>query len=280
MKLTERAYALSAFAALLTVLGAILDLWFYTVGGIAVALYITWRYLAFDATTKKLALTIERHADKEIVSKHAHVTITLDVTPTVNVTGFFSDVLPDGCEVVDGTNELELRMQKGERKRITYTLRALKRADITIEHSTLTIENDLFAHTCFITSRPLELRQPVSAIAIEGGLSGVSKEAMRASVQELYRTRRVGTSFEFSHVRPYVPGDPLRKIHWKASARFDKLMTKEFFLDVTGDLIEGHIALVIDQGAPMARGCTGAHRVRLRGEYRKLLRQICRKQGK
>jgi uncharacterized protein (DUF58 family) len=76
-------------------------------------------------------------------------------------------------------------------------------------------------------------------------------------VRELYRTRRIGTGFEFSHIRPYIPGDPLKKIHWKASARFDKLMTKEFFLDVTGELLEGHIALVIDQGAPMARGVPG-----------------------
>ena len=95
------------------------------------------------------------------------------------------------------------------------------------------------------------------AIAIEGSESGVSKEAIMASVRELYRTRRVGTSFEFSHIRPYVPGDPMRTIHWKASARFDKLMTKQFFLDVMGELIEGHIALVIDQGAPMGRGAPG-----------------------
>jgi uncharacterized protein (DUF58 family) len=257
MKLTERAYALSAFAALLTVLGAVLDLWFYTVGGITVALYIAWRYLAFDATTKKLALIIERQADKEVVSKDGNVTVTLGVTPNVNGTGVFSDVLPEGCDVVGGTNTLAVHLRKGERIPVTYTLRALKRADITIEHSTLTLENDLFAHTCSITSRPLELKQPVHALTIEGGPSEVIKEAMKAPVRELYRTRRIGTGFEFSHIRPYIPGDPLRKIHWKASARFDKLMTKEFFLDVTGELLEGHIALVIDQGAPMARGVPG-----------------------
>jgi uncharacterized protein (DUF58 family) len=257
MKLTERAYALLAFAALLMVLGAILDLWFYTVGGIIVALYVAWRYLAFDAVIKRLALAIERQADKESISKLATVTVTLDITSNVNVTGFFTDILPEGCEVVDGTNALKLRMQKGERNHVTYTVKTQKRADITIEHSTLTIENDLFSHTCFTTSRPLEIKQPVHAIAIEGSESGVTKEAIKASMRELYRTRQVGTSFEFSHIRPYVPGDPLRKIHWKASARFDKLMTKQFFLDVTGELIEGHIALVIDQGAPMGRGVPG-----------------------
>ena len=256
MKLTERAYALSTFAALLMILGAVLDLWFYTVGGVAVALYITWRYLAFDAVIKKLALTIERHADKQVVSKQAQVTITLGVTSNVNVTGFFTDVLPDGCELINGANALALYMRKGERNPVLYTVKALKRADIIVEHSTFTIRNDLFSHTCNITSRPLEVKQPVSTLAIEGG-SGVSKEAMKSSVYELYRARNVGTGFEFSHIRPYVPGDPLRKIHWKASARLDKLVTKEFFLDVTGELIEGHIVLVIDQGASMGQGMSG-----------------------
>jgi uncharacterized protein (DUF58 family) len=257
MKLKERAHVLLVFAALLMVLGAILDLWFYTVGGMAVALYMTWRYLACDALTTRLALAIERQADKAGISKLAPVTITLAITPNVNVTGVFTDILPDGCDVVDGTNALELRMRKGEQTSLTYTVKTDKRTDITIERSTLTIENDLFSHTCFITSRPLELKQPVHAIAIEGGPSGVSKEAITASVRELYSTRSVGTSFEFSHLRPYVTGDPLKKIHWKASARLDKLMTKQFFLDVTGELIQGHIALVIDQGALMGRGAPG-----------------------
>ena len=256
MKLTERAYALSTFAALLMILGAVLDLWFYTVGGVVVALYITWRYLAFDAVIKKLELIIERQADKQVVSKHAQVTITLGVTSNVNVTGFFTDVLPDGCERVNGTNALALHMRKGERNTVTYTVKALKRADIIVERSTFTIGNDLFSHTCRITSRPLEVKQPASALVIEGG-NGVSKEATKSSVYELYLARIAGTGFEFSHIRPYVPGDPLRKIHWKASARLDKLMTKEFFLDVTGELTEGHIALVIDQGASMGRGVSG-----------------------
>jgi len=37
-------------------------------------------------------------------------------------------------------------------------------------------------------------------------------------------------------VRPYAPGDPLHRIHWRSSARRDALFVKEFDLEPSGDL--------------------------------------------
>ncbi len=37
-------------------------------------------------------------------------------------------------------------------------------------------------------------------------------------------------------VRDYRPGDPLRRIHWLSSARRERLLVKEFDLEVSGDL--------------------------------------------
>lgn len=37
-------------------------------------------------------------------------------------------------------------------------------------------------------------------------------------------------------VRPYAPGDPLRRIHWLSSVRHDALFVKEFDLEPSGDL--------------------------------------------
>ena len=47
-----------------------------------------------------------------------------------------------------------------------------------------------------------------------------------------HRLRRPGTGSELLDLRDYLPGDPPRTIAWKASARRDRLMTKEFESEV------------------------------------------------
>ncbi len=50
-------------------------------------------------------------------------------------------------------------------------------------------------------------------------------------------SRRLGTSIEFHALRDYIPGDDLRKINWKASARFRKLISNEYESEKVTDTI-------------------------------------------
>jgi uncharacterized protein (DUF58 family) len=50
-------------------------------------------------------------------------------------------------------------------------------------------------------------------------------------------------------LRPYVPGDPLRRVHWKATARHDDLMVHEFDREPSGDLW-----LIVDLDARVQAG--------------------------
>lgn len=50
-------------------------------------------------------------------------------------------------------------------------------------------------------------------------------------------------------LRPYLPGDSLRRIHWPATARHDHLMVREFDREPTGDLW-----LVVDMDAAAQAG--------------------------
>lgn len=56
-----------------------------------------------------------------------------------------------------------------------------------------------------------------------------------------------------SSVRDYFPGDAFNRIAWKASARTNKLMVKEFELDPTAD-----IWIVVDMQAAVQAGATGS----------------------
>jgi uncharacterized protein (DUF58 family) len=54
-----------------------------------------------------------------------------------------------------------------------------------------------------------------------------------------------------SATRPYVPGDPLRRIHWPSSAHHDALTSKTFDAEVSGDL---WIVLDLDAGVQAGKG--------------------------
>src|SRR5439155_4713729 len=48
----------------------------------------------------------------------------------------------------------------------------------------------------------------------------------------VHRLHRAGTGSELLDLRDYLPGDPPKTIAWKASARRDRLITKEFESEV------------------------------------------------
>jgi uncharacterized protein (DUF58 family) len=82
----------------------------------------------------------------------------------------------------------------------------------------------------------------ISQLAIfAGGLPGRGKSSQRA----LQRTTNATT------VREYVIGDSLSRIHWRSSARYNKLMVKEFDLDPAIDawiFLDLHTAVQAGEG--------------------------------
>jgi hypothetical protein len=135
------------------------------------------------------------------------------------------------------------------------------RQSAQIGRATLTVTNGLFTHTLELGAAPRVVQQAPYAVSVEGGAGGPggARGVTSASVPSLYRTRRTGSGPDLSHIRPFAVGDPLKRIHWKASARLNQLMTKEFLAEVDA-AVGGNVSvsLIIDQGGTMARGPPGA----------------------
>ncbi|MYF90971.1 MAG: DUF58 domain-containing protein, partial [Gemmatimonadetes bacterium] len=74
----------------------------------------------------------------------------------------------------------------------------------------------------------------IARLVVEGFITG------------LHRSPYHGFSVEFSEHRPYMPGDPLRDLDWKAYAKSDRLYVKQYeeetnlkaylLLDVSGSM--------------------------------------------
>jgi uncharacterized protein (DUF58 family) len=250
--------------ALFVALGALLDLWFYAVAGTVLALYLLWRYLAFQSGIASLQLQIHRNVDKTVVRRGGRVSVEVSVSSRVPVQGLFSDTLPKGVNIVDGTNCTWLSLRAGEPFVLRYALVTTSRETVSIEHSSFTLNNGLFAHTIQYTAATREVKQPPYAVSVEGGAGGAggargAPGATSTSVQALYQARRAHAGMELAYIRPFEVGDPLNRIHWKASAKLNKLMTKEFLADLEDAAEAGaSISLVIDQGGMMGRGPAGA----------------------
>ena len=261
MKAKQLTYLLITLAACFVALGAALNLWFYGVAGTAVALYLTWRLFAFQSFVSTLELDIKRSVDKTVVRRGGRVTVDVSVASTRPVEGVYADALPSGVDVIEGTNRVRLSLRPGRTFAWRYTFVTASREAVEIERGTLTVDNGLFRHTIPFTTAGYAIKQSPYAISVEGGTGGRAGASgiTSTSIDALYRERSAGAGLELSHLRPFVVGDPLKNIHWKASARLNRLMTKEFFAEMEGAIGSGtNVALVIDQSGTMGRGLPGA----------------------
>ncbi|MCC6806191.1 MAG: DUF58 domain-containing protein [Deltaproteobacteria bacterium] len=59
-------------------------------------------------------------------------------------------------------------------------------------------------------------------------LTLAAKEASLGAISGIHSAKRRGTSVEFAEHKEYAPGDDVRRIDWRAYARFDRYYLKQF----------------------------------------------------
>ncbi len=140
------------------------------------------------------------------------------------------DVLPPSFELVEGKNRHVFFKRPGEQLEVEYRyrVRALKRGvyfipplEVEGKHL-LGIESSKYA----VVSDSVEVR--VSPRAIEIRKSILVRRRGRPGLPPAVKTAIGFTSTEFKEIREYRPGDSIRSVNWKASARFSKLLVNEY----------------------------------------------------
>jgi uncharacterized protein (DUF58 family) len=78
-------------------------------------------------------------------------------------------------------------------------------------------------------------------------LTLAAKEASLGALAGIHSAKRRGTSVEFAEHKEYAPGDDVRRIDWRAFARFDRYYLKQF-----QDEANLKVTLVFDASGSMA----------------------------
>jgi uncharacterized protein (DUF58 family) len=164
------------------------------------------------------------------------------------------DNLSPNLDVVKGLPHVHLELHAHEVVELAYTVVPRVKGEYEIG-------------PVFVRSRdPLGLRFEESVVPSEARLVvaprmedvrkvRVVPRRVRSLTGEV-RSRQIGIGPEFYSIRAYVPGDEIRRVNWKATARRDKLLTNEYEAERSGDAV-----LILDargesEVGPVARSTT------------------------
>lgn len=126
----------------------------------------------------------------------------------------------------EGTSGEEIALNPGERTRVFIELTPLRRGVIRLNDLRVYLPDPfgLFQRCTRVQAGPatitvLPRRHPLPLIQLPGGAAfQITGES---------NTNAIGNSGEFTGLRDYRPGDPLRQIHWKSWARTGRPIVKE-----------------------------------------------------
>ncbi|HEV3143876.1 MAG TPA: DUF58 domain-containing protein [Gemmataceae bacterium] len=142
------------------------------------------------------------------------------------------DRFPFGVELSEGGTNAGGWISRGRSSEVRYRIRCQTPGPVRFEGVRLRFVDlqGLIYHETFIR-QPLVYPVLPSLVDAEAN-QRTNKRHNLLPPPGIHRLRRPGSGSELLDLRDYRPGDPPKMIAWKASARKDKLITKEFESEV------------------------------------------------
>jgi uncharacterized protein (DUF58 family) len=187
---------------------------------------------------------IERRvAGNLAVDKWACVNLRITHTFTKPTQILVFDAIPASVEQQD--LPLSTGLIPGQNSRISYNLRPLERGPLELTPSYVQVPSPFGlwqVRYCSGNISPVKVYPDFMAIA---GYTILATENHTSQMGIKKKPRR-GTGMEFQQLREYRLGDSLRQLDWKATARRQKLITREY-----QDERDQQIVLLVDSGRRM-----------------------------
>lgn len=221
-------------------LGFIFRDWVFAVFVIPIAAMAMMSSL--DPVPDHIPLRLQRSVNPRRTIGPEDVTVTLTIThcgrrPIRNL--YVEDSGSKNVLVTEGTRGLQFTLRPNETARIAYKFRTSERGLYSLGPVYARAED--LAGLRFV-EESFEDTEIVAAFPSMQYISTTEVRPRRVGPWPgLVPSRKAGVGTEFYSLRPYVPGDELRRINWKSSARLGRLITNEF----EGELVTD-VAIVLD----------------------------------
>jgi uncharacterized protein (DUF58 family) len=167
------------------------------------------------ATPPRLSVDVELDAQRALEGDEVTARIKLrSVTPVDRLDLYLR--LPAGLEVIEGANPVSLHLTGGEERSLEVKLRAA-RWGAHVLGPTYTRARDPLGFLAWESSAGM--RPELRVYPREEVLRRILQPRETQALAGNEVSRRKGEGIEFADIRPFAPGDPLKRVNWRASAR-------------------------------------------------------------
>lgn len=154
--------------------------------------------------------------------------------------------LPRELVLAEGVNPVQLRLADGDRRELTFRLRCARWGAFRVGRIFLRTHD---AFGLFVHEATLDLRRPLKAYPSEEHVRNLLKPLETQVFAGNHVARQKGEGIEFADLRRFVPGDRIRHVNWRASARRGELWINEHHAERNADVV-----LLLDSFAEARRG--------------------------
>jgi uncharacterized protein (DUF58 family) len=196
--------------------------------------YLLFSLLPLWRSMEEPHLVVERRMSPQYLQggQTSHMTLSIRNAGNELEEVFLADVVPEGLQV-EGEVTYHGMFRSGETETFLSILRGVRGK---YEFSGIRVlTNDLLGmmrREKFVPSQ--------GAVAVLPAMERLERLKISPQRTRIYtgiiRSRESGTGVEFFGTRGYVPGDPLRRLNWKAGARWDLLITNLFEQERVADI--------------------------------------------
>jgi uncharacterized protein (DUF58 family) len=192
-------------------------------------------------------LGISLSLERERALERDELVVELDVSTDVPVERLeLLLVVPEGLEVASGANPVALRLGPDEDRTVAFTLRCVRWGNYVLGDVRVRAR-DRFGLVTWESrvDRTVRLRVYPHPEALRRLVPPVATQPFTGNEV----ARQKGEGLEFADLRPFAPGDRVRSINWRASARRNELIVNERHPERNTDVI-----LFLDSFAEARRG--------------------------
>jgi uncharacterized protein (DUF58 family) len=187
--------------------------------------------LAFERAPR-LRLTPELERDRTLQGDELTLTLDVEGDPVERLEVLIE--LPRGLEVVEGSPRVVLRLGNEDERTLDLRLRA-QRWGAYLLGGVRVRAHDRFG--VLLHEQELEPALPLKVYPHAETLRALLRpqETQVFAGNQVARTR--GEGIEFADLRPFAPGDRLRRINWRASARRGEIWVNEAHPERNADVV-------------------------------------------